>query len=36
MTDLQRTSKRQAHECRRAAEDAGLKNVRVGNVHLLT
>ncbi len=35
MTDLPKTSKRHAEECRSAAESAGLRNVRIGNVHLL-
>lgn len=29
------TSRRHTEECRRAAEEAGLRNVRIGNVHLL-
>ncbi len=35
MSDLSLTSKTLADQCMRAARDAGLKNVRVGNVHLL-
>lgn len=35
MTDLPKTSKRHAEDCRSAAESAGLHNVRIGNVHLL-
>jgi len=35
MTDLPVTSKRHARECKLAAEKAGLRNVRIGNVHLL-
>jgi pyruvate formate lyase activating enzyme len=35
MTDLPKTSKKHAEECMRAAESAGLRNVRIGNVHLL-
>ena len=35
MTDLPSTSLRQAQECLEAARKAGLKRVRVGNVHLL-
>jgi pyruvate formate lyase activating enzyme len=35
MTDLPRTSKRHADECLNAARAAGLRNVRIGNVHLL-
>lgn len=35
MTDLPRTSVRHAHAARQAALDAGLNNVRIGNVHLL-
>jgi pyruvate formate lyase activating enzyme len=36
MTDLPRTSWEQANRCLKAAEDAGLKNVRIGNTHILT
>jgi pyruvate formate lyase activating enzyme len=35
LTDLPRTSRTHARRCREAAEAAGLKNVRIGNVHLL-
>jgi pyruvate formate lyase activating enzyme len=35
MTDLPVTSRRQAESCLAAARDAGLKRVRLGNVHLL-
>jgi pyruvate formate lyase activating enzyme len=35
MTDLPVTSRRLADECLAAAEDAGLRRVRLGNVHLL-
>jgi pyruvate formate lyase activating enzyme len=35
MTDLPATSKRHAEESRQAAEGAGLRNVRIGNAHLL-
>jgi pyruvate formate lyase activating enzyme len=35
MTDLAATSRKQAHECLDAAKQAGLSQVRVGNVHLL-
>jgi pyruvate formate lyase activating enzyme len=35
MTDLPPTSRRHAEECKRAAESAGLHNVRIGNIHLL-
>jgi len=35
MSDLPLTSKALAHECLQAARDAGLNNVRLGNVHLL-
>jgi pyruvate formate lyase activating enzyme len=35
MTDLATTSRKQAQECLDAAKQAGLKRVRVGNVHLL-
>jgi pyruvate formate lyase activating enzyme len=35
MRDLPLTSKALAHECLQAARDCGLKNVRLGNVHLL-
>jgi len=33
--DMPFTSRRHAQECREAALDAGLKRVRVGNIHLL-
>jgi pyruvate formate lyase activating enzyme len=36
MTDLPRTSWDQANRCLEAARGAGLKNVRIGNVHILT
>ena len=35
MTDLPRTSWEQAERCLEAATDAGLKRVRLGNVHIL-
>lgn len=35
MRDLPPTSRSQAHACRQAARNAGLKHVRVGNEHLL-
>jgi len=35
MTDLAATSRKQAKECLEAARQAGLRRVRVGNVHLL-
>jgi pyruvate formate lyase activating enzyme len=35
MGDLPTTSRRLASECLEAAKEAGLKNVRVGNLHLL-
>ena len=35
MSDLPTTSKRHAEECLQAAKEAGLKNVRLGNIHLL-
>jgi len=35
MTDLAPTSWKQAEECFEAARQAGLKHVRVGNLHLL-
>jgi pyruvate formate lyase activating enzyme len=35
MSDMPLTSKTLADQCLRAARDAGLKNVRLGNVHLL-
>ena len=35
MSDLPRTSRRHADACLRAAEDAGLTRVRIGNVHVL-
>ncbi len=34
-TDLPTTSRKQAEECLNAARKAGLKNVRIGNIHLL-
>jgi pyruvate formate lyase activating enzyme len=36
MTDLPATSSKQAEECLEAAKVAGLKRVRLGNVHLLS
>ena len=36
MSDLPMTSRILADRCCQAAKDAGLKNVRIGNVHLLT
>jgi pyruvate formate lyase activating enzyme len=36
MSDLPMTSRDLADRCCQAARDAGLKNVRIGNVHLLT
>ncbi len=33
--DMPVTSRRHAEECRQAAQNAGLRNVRIGNVHLL-
>jgi pyruvate formate lyase activating enzyme len=35
MTDLPRTSRDQANRCLEAARDVGLKNVRIGNTHIL-
>ena len=35
MTDLPTTSRRLAYECLEAAREAGLKRVRIGNIHLL-
>jgi pyruvate formate lyase activating enzyme len=35
MTDLPSTSWRQAESCLEAATEAGLKRVRIGNVHIL-
>jgi len=35
MTDLPPTSRTQAHSCLAAAEAAGLKRVRIGNIHIL-
>ena len=35
MSDMPLTSKTLANQCVRAARDSGLKNVRLGNVHLL-
>jgi pyruvate formate lyase activating enzyme len=36
MQDLPRTSRQQAQRCQEAARTAGLKRVKVGNLHLLT
>ena len=36
MSDLPTTSRALADQCCQAARDAGLNNVRIGNVHLLT
>lgn len=36
MTDLRKTSRRQADECYEAAREEGLERVRIGNLHLLT
>ncbi|MEM4734852.1 MAG: radical SAM protein [Candidatus Thorarchaeota archaeon] len=36
MLDLPSTSRHHAYECKRVAEDAGLTNVRIGNLHLLS
>jgi pyruvate formate lyase activating enzyme len=36
MCDLPRTSRRHAEECLETARDAGLTNVRIGNLHLLS
>lgn len=33
--DMPVTSRRHAEECRQAAHEAGLQNIRIGNVHLL-
>jgi len=35
MSDLRTTSRHLAYECLEAARQAGLKNVRIGNTHLL-
>jgi len=35
MTDLPTTSRKQARECQEAARQAGLRRVKVGNMHLL-
>jgi pyruvate formate lyase activating enzyme len=35
MTDLPRTSRKQAESCLAAAEASGLKRVRLGNIHVL-
>jgi pyruvate formate lyase activating enzyme len=35
MSDMPTTSKALANQCRQAAQDTGLNNVRIGNVHLL-
>ena len=36
MSDLPRTSWEQANRCLEAAQEAGLKRVRIGNIHILT
>jgi pyruvate formate lyase activating enzyme len=36
LSDLPVTSRALADQCCQAARDAGLKNVHIGNVHLLT
>ncbi|MFW9846229.1 MAG: radical SAM protein, partial [Candidatus Thorarchaeota archaeon] len=36
MSDLPRTSRSHANAARKAAEEAGLTNVRIGNIHLLS
>jgi pyruvate formate lyase activating enzyme len=36
MSDMPLTSKSLAHRCLRAAQQAGLNKVRIGNIHLLT
>ena len=35
MSDLPATSRKHAEECKLAAEEEGLQNVRIGNIHLL-
>jgi len=35
MSDMPQTQKSKAHKCLKAAREAGLKNVRIGNLHLL-
>jgi pyruvate formate lyase activating enzyme len=35
MSDMQLTLKAQAERCLKAAQDEGLTNVRIGNIHLL-
>jgi pyruvate formate lyase activating enzyme len=35
LSDLPTTSKRHADQCKKASERAGLRNVRIGNIHLL-
>ena len=35
MSDLPRTSRAHAMECMEAAQNAGLRNVKIGNIHLL-
>ncbi|UCE39451.1 MAG: radical SAM protein [Thermoplasmata archaeon] len=35
MNDMPTTSKSEANECKKAALEAGLENVRIGNIHLL-
>lgn len=35
MTDLSATSRKQAEACQHAAQEAGIKRVKVGNIHLL-
>jgi len=36
MKDLPTTSKGHAMRCKEVAEKAGLRNVRIGNIHLLS
>jgi pyruvate formate lyase activating enzyme len=36
MTDLPKTTRAQAEECRQAAREAGLTRIKIGNVHLLS
>jgi len=36
LSDLPLTSRRHALECLQAAQEAGLQNVRIGNLHLLS
>lgn len=35
MDDMPITSRKEANECEKMAREAGLENVRIGNIHLL-